>query len=216
MGRKKTPPTSVAKCCIGPCNKWSILIYARSYGICEKHWNTYCDGKFKYKHFKDLREYLGLPPIRKPKGYENVPDKICDEIFAYHHYVEIDVEHNLPVLVDEEYTLWNGPSQSVESIVDGKCLDHCIKWSGIKEDPLDLFVEIDGQTIPLLRGSGNGVRFTSEANIENTIMKLQDILNESEDFSGLESKISKKFKNSKLWNVVECEAALRKATNGRV
>ena len=210
MARKKTPPTSVAKCCVGACSKWSVLVYDRLYGICEKHWDAHCDGKFKHKHFKSLREYLGLPPISKPKGYEDVPDKICDEIFAYHHHVEIDVEHNLPVLVHEEYALWDQFSQP-EEVKQSNCLDYCVQWSGVKEDPLDLFVKVNDKAITLLRGSGSGVRFTSEGNIENTIIKLQDILNDASDIDGLETKIAKKFKNSKLWSSVECEKALREA-----
>lgn len=200
---KKRAPDNVEICCVGRCKNPSSLIYYRQYGICDNHWEKYCDNKF------DLRKYLGLGPVKKPKGYEDVSNKICDKILAFKYDIEIDITHNLPILVYEEYELWDNVVKSaVASDNHKQLLDYCVQWNGVKEDPLDLFIMIDDVQVTLLRGTGNGVRFMSQSNIEKAISILQDILNESTNVAGLDNMIRKKFNKSKVWNAVECEDVL--------
>jgi hypothetical protein len=190
--RKKTPPSNRARCCVGTCNNHTVLLYLQHYPICEKHWNAHCDHKFKYKHFKDLREYLGFPPIRKPEGKEDV-DEDC---LAFKMDVCIDVEMNVPVLMDEWLVEWMPISPSIRPS------PKLVKWNGIKKEPLELYTEINGTKVVLLRAIGEAVRFSSEKAINAAIDKLQNAIDNIPP-SSWEHNIAKTFKKSKFWNIVD-------------
>jgi len=202
--RKKKPPNNRAKCCVGACNNNTDIFYLKHYPICTKHWDLDCDHKFKYKHFKNLREYLGFPPISKPKGYEHIDE----DYFSINMEVCIDVELNVPVLMDERLSLWQPPAESVQP------RPKQVKWNGVKKDPLELYVEINGEKVVLLRATGEAVRFSSEKAINAAIDKLQKAV-DSSPVSSWEFRILKTFKKSKFWKMAENCAKTAEAASGK-
>jgi len=188
--RKKRPPKNRARCCVGSCNNHTVLFYLQDYPVCEKHYSDHCDNKFKYKHFRSLREYLGFPPISKPEGKEHLDE----ECFAYQMEICIDVEMNVPVLMDESLAEWDVSAESV------KFEPQTVKWNGKKEDPIELYVEDGGAKTVLLFATGKAVKFSSEKAILAAMDKLQEIV------AGMPQEnwgfhIQKKFKKSKFWQV---------------
>ena len=156
-------PANRLRCCVGTCNDYVALYYLKNYPICNKHWDLDCEYKFKYKHFKTLREFLGFPPIEKPKGHEHLDE----ECFAYHAEIQIDVETNAPIIISEKLSLWHSdtpPTRPPQANV---------KWNGKKEDPLELFMTINGTDVILLKATGIAVKFSSEKAIYAAMTKVQ-------------------------------------------
>lgn len=190
---KKKPPANRARCCVGGCHNYTALFYHKDYPICEKHWYAQCDNKFKHKNFKDLRDYLGIPPIEKPKGYEH-----CDEkCFAIRMEITIDVEQNVPIIWDEELVIWK-PSDTSQSSVSAQHYD--VLWNGIKKDPIELYTDINGTKIILLIATGDAVRFSSPQAIQAAVDKLQNLVS-STQVDNWETAINKLFNKSKFWTV---------------
>jgi hypothetical protein len=203
--RKKRPPDNRHRCCVGSCNRNTTIFYLKNYPICDKHWDLDCDHKFKYKHFRTLREYLGFPPIPKPKGYEHIKGEE-EDCLAYHAEIQIDVETNVPVVMSEELTLWqpeSPPKQPQQTDV---------KWNGKKEDPLELYITIKDTNIVLLRAMGIAVKFSSEKAIKAAMGKLQNLLDTG--LTTLPLRMQKAFKKSKFWKINEnCQEQIE-AANG--
>ena len=188
------------KCCVGGCHGNTALFYLQHYPICDKHWDLDCDDKFKYKHFRTLREFLGFPPIKKPEGFEHL-DRDC---FAYHAQIQIDVETNSPVVMSEELTIWSpdAPPQQPEQNI--------VKWNGKKEDPLELYVAVGKTKVVLLRATGKAVKFSSEKAIKSAMDKIQGALDAG--ISGIDLRIQKAFKKSRFWEVTEnCQEQIEAA-----
>jgi hypothetical protein len=180
-------------------------MFYRYYPICDKHWDAYCDRKFKYKHFKCLRDYIGLPPIEKPKGLEHLDE----DYFSFHMEILIDVELNVPVLASEKLVIWN-PGVEPEKPKD----KGIVKWNGKKEDPLELYVEVGGKNVVLLRATGIAVKFSSEQAIMGAVEKLQEILDSAAPAMLLE-RIKQKFKRSRFWESNDLCVDQIKGANGR-
>jgi len=189
---KKRPPNNRRRCCVGNCSGYTAIFYYRYYPLCLKHWENHCDNKFKYKEYRSLRQYLGLPPIEKPKGYENVDEGSL----AYRSEVLIDVEQNVPVIVEESFVLW-APPQEYEARHSEK---YEIGWNGIKKDPLELYVNMGDKKIVLLVAIGEAVKFSSEKAIQAAMDKLQTTVS-STPVDNWETAISKLFKKSRFWTV---------------
>jgi hypothetical protein len=189
--RRKRRPDNMERCCVGLCSGHTAIIYAKDYPLCLKHYDAHCDEKFKYKHFKDLREYLGIPPIKRPPGYEAY-DK---DYFAVKMDLLINVSLNVPVIVEEEYVLYGGQQTEEPNYIDS-----CVKWDGKKELGSRIFIEINKQSIVLMQAKSKGIKFASRSKIELTVSELQDILNNTEpEYVG--ACIYDAFKKSKLWEV---------------
>ena len=177
---------------MGACNRPTSILYLRHYPICEKHWDADCDRKFKYKHFENLRDYLGYPPTSKPAGYEHLDE----DYFSHSMEISIDVEQNVPVLMEERLVLWD-PSVQTE-----RPKSQLVRWNGAKEDPLELYTNVGDKRIILLIATGVAVKFSSEQAINAAIEKLQDVINGVQP-ENWEIRIAKKFKKSKFWQVKE-------------
>jgi hypothetical protein len=138
-----------------------------------------------------LRDYVGLPPIEKPPGYEQIDDD--DGLFAEYMEIAIDVELNVPVLVSEKLVLWDQRAPTERPKSKGT-----VQWNGIKEDPLELYMTVNGKNIVLLQATGIAVKFSSEQAINSAIGKVQQIVDASTTDMLLQ-RIEKKFKRSRFW-----------------
>jgi len=171
------------------CNEHTALFYLKDYPLCSKHWDLHCDNRFKYKHFKSLREYLGFPPIEKPEGCEDVDE----DYLSYSTEIQIDIETNSPVIMSESYSLWEPevPAERPKHIP--------VQWNGKKEDPLELYIEIGNSKVVLLSATGKAVKFSSEKVIRAAMGKLQQALDIGTP--GIDFRIGKLFKKSKFWKL---------------
>lgn len=198
--RRKRPPENRKRCCVGTCNEHTTIFYLKNYPICDKHWDLDCDRKFKYKHFRTLREFLGFPPIEKPKGLE----ELDEDYFAYNADIQIDVETNVPVIMSEKLVSWK-PDAPPER---PKQAD--VMWNGKKEDPLELYITMGKTKVVLLRATGKAVKFSSEKAIKAAMDKVQGALDIG--ISGIDLRIQKAFKKSRFWEVAEnCQEQIEAA-----
>lgn len=159
-----------------------------------KHWESHCDNKFKYKEHKTLRDYLGLPPIKKPEGMEHLDDSY----FAEKMDLLVDVGLNVPIVAKEELVSWK-PGQVAKREIN--YIDLCVKWNKEKNENSEIYVDIKGTRVSLLKTQGTGMKFASKAMIEKAINDMQGILNDT-DLEYLESRIKDKFGKSRLWKSV--------------
>jgi len=189
--RRKRPPENKLKCCVGTCNNNTALFYLRDYPICNKHWDLDCDRKFKYQHFRTLREFLGFPPIIKPDGFEHLDE----DFFAYYAKIQINIDTNAPIIMSEELQLWDYRPKIEQST------KRSIEWNGLKKDPIELYTEVDGKRAVLLVATGVAVKFSSEKSINAAIAKLESVIDSIPETWG--PKIAKLFKKSKFWTIVE-------------